>query len=108
MHGHVVDYRINGERIRLALGCHMHSQAAVKTTENRRTLLADSRADGLLSSSLRCLDGPSRGLDVDVDVVLLDDLRVLDACISPVIVPELDAALVVEGAIIVGCTATPT
>ena len=41
-----------------------------------RTLLANSGADRLLSSSLRRLDGPGRGLDVDVDVVLLDDLLV--------------------------------
>ncbi len=79
---------------------------ASKLSEHQRTLLANSGADGLLSSGLRCLDGPGRGLDVDVDVVLLDDLRVLDACIPSVKVSELDTALVVESAVVARCMAT--
>ena len=68
------------------------------------TLLADGRADGLLSGSLRGLDLARGRIDVDVDVVLLDDLRVLDAGKAAVEGSQLHAALGVEGAIIAGCT----
>lgn len=68
------------------------------------TLLANGRADGLLSGCLRGLDLARGRIDVDVDVVLLDDLRVLDARKAAVEGSQLHAALGVEGAIVAGCT----
>ena len=45
-------------------------------------------------------------IDVDVDVVLLDDLRVLDAGDAAAVGPQLAPALGVEGAVVAVCART--
>ena len=71
---------------------------------SKLTLLANGRADRLLSGGLRGLDLACGRIDVDVDVVLLDDLGVLDARKAAVEGSQTHTALGVEVAIVAGCT----